>query len=56
MGTISAIVCLIFGIYEFYELSHKKDTLSKSEKYFRIGWSIFLVTIGCALIVKIFFS
>lgn len=52
MGTIVAFGCLLLGIYRFYELSHKKDTLSKSEIYFRIGLGVFMIALGCILIVR----
>ena len=52
MGTIVAFGCLFLGIYRFYELSQKKDTLSKSEIYFRIGMCVFMITLGCILIAR----
>lgn len=48
--------CILLGIYRFYELSQKKDNLSKSEQYARIGIGIFMISIGCFLLARIIFG
>ncbi len=55
MGALVAWGCLLLGIYRFYELSQKKDELSKSEKNSRIGIGIFMIALGCYLLCRMYF-
>lgn len=55
MNALVAWGCLLLGIYRFYELSQKKNELSKSERYFRIGIGIFMIGLGCILLSRLYF-
>ena len=54
MGTlITALGCLLLGLYRFYELDKNKETLTKSEKYARIGFGVFLTALGGILLIRV---